>query len=148
MQQLFRPLGLPEAHQHKIVALQNGPLDQHAVFAEQAVLLVLAHAGQLFLESQALIQKAAGVEKAPQGQPAGRAQRAQLFCAGVFLLDVARDIVDAVRIQPRLGALAGAAFGIPVKSQRSSPLFFCIQPARTAAASSHTAANNSGWCSM
>ena len=57
------PLGFLEAHENEIVAYQQRALDQHTVCGEDLQHLVLAHTGQLVLQSHGLIQQAAGVEK-------------------------------------------------------------------------------------
>ena len=115
LSQPLRPLGLPEACQDKRIAYQQRTLDQHTVRGQKLQHCILAHIGQLVLQTHGLVEQAAGIEKFLQRQSAALMPCGQLVIGGVFQLDVPKDIVDVVFVQPFFRLLAGGAFGIAEK---------------------------------
>ena len=110
--QPFRPLSFPEAHKDEVLADQQRALDQYAVCGEKTQHLILAHAGELFLQRQGAVEQAAGVEELLQRQSAAPLPFRQLLIRGVFLLDVPEIIGNVVFFQPFFGFLAGGTFGV------------------------------------
>ena len=115
------PLPLFKSHQDKVLANQQGALDQHTVCGQELDHLLLAHAGQLVLQGHGLIEQAAGVEKFLQGEAAALMPCGQLLGSRVVQLDVPEVIGDLVVIQPLFGLLAGGALGVTEKDHEFRP---------------------------
>ena len=110
------PQGFPDlclkAGAYAVFPDQQGTLDEHPVRCEQGELLVLAHFGELVLQTERAVQLAAGVEKAFERQAAQGVPAPQLFLGRVIFLNVADLGLDTVLRKPCLRFLAGGAFGI------------------------------------
>ena len=114
-QRLF-PFCLFEAHQHKIVSDEHGPLDQQSIRCQQGIHFVLRPGRQLVLQSLLFVEQAAGVEEFFQGQAADLVPLAQLGRSRPVGLDMPDLALNPVGIQPLLCLLTGASLRIAKKN--------------------------------
>ena len=90
--QFFLPLALAEADKDKVFPYQDGTFYQHTVCGQQLQLCLLAHGGQLVLQTQFPVLNAGGIKKFFEWKAAGLPPGPQLRCGGIFLFYVLQGV--------------------------------------------------------